>query len=120
MRVIRNLCVLSAATMLSAGLSTANAVAPRIKDAHVFFELNDTDQDLGIHAKVEADPWISMQLFNHWRHQLLNVRVEGVLAWEGLNEFAFESSEPNFKRLRPEDFFDRYPEGRYLMVAFGL
>jgi hypothetical protein len=120
MRVIRNLAVLGAATILSSGMSIAHADAPAIDNAHVFFELNHTDQDLGIHAKVEADPWVSMQLFNHRRNRLLNIKVEGVLAWEGLNEFAFESAEPNFRRLRPEDFFDRYPEGQYLLVGFGL
>ena len=120
MRVNRKLAALSAAMVLSAGVSTANAAAPSISDAHVFFELNDTDQDLGVHAKVEADPWVNLQLFNRWRQRLLNINVEGVLATEGLNEFSFESSEPNFRRLPPEVLFGRYPEGQYLLVAFGI
>jgi len=120
MRVIRNLAVLSAAIVTGAALPAASADAPEISDAHVFFELNDTDRDLGIHAKVEADPWVNMQLYNHRRSRLLDIKVEGVLAWEGLNEFAFESSEPNFRHLPPEEFFRRYPEGQYLLVARGL
>lgn len=120
MRVIRNLAVLGAATVLSSGMSIANADAPAIDHANVFFELNHTDQDLGVHAKIEADPWVNLQLFNHWRQRLLNINVDGVLAVEGLNEFAFESSEPNFRKLPPAVLFSRYPEGQYLTVAFGI
>ncbi len=120
MRVVQRLAVFSVATAFAAALSTAYAAAPAIKVADVFFELNDTDHDLGIHAKVEADPWNNLQLYNHRRNRLLDIKVEGVLAWEGLNEFAIESSEPNFRYLPPEEFFRRYPEGQYLLVAIGL
>lgn len=83
-------------------------------EAFIFFELNDTDGDLGIHAKVDGGPWkrLSMERDADDR-TLLNIRVRSSLRRQGLTELFFESAEPTFDELDPEEFFRRFPEGEY-------
>lgn len=82
--------------------------------AEVFFELNDTDGDLGIHALVDGEPWKRLQLASEEdEQQLLDIKVRGRLRRQGLTEIFFESAEPTFDELPPEAFFARFPEGTY-------
>lgn len=82
-------------------------------EARLFFELNDTDGDLGIHALVDGDEWKRLEIEDPNERQLLDVQVKGRLRKQGLTEFFFESAEPTFDELPPEDFFKRFPEGTY-------
>ncbi len=82
-------------------------------EANIFFELNDTDGDLGIHALIDGDAWKKLEIEDPKERTLLNVRVKGQLKKQGLTEFFFESAEPIFDELSPEDFFKRFPAGIY-------
>lgn len=82
-------------------------------EAHLFFELNDTDGDLGIHALIDGDAWKKLEIEDPNERRMLNVRVTGRLKKQGLTEFFFESAEPTFDELAPADFFKRFPEGTY-------
>jgi hypothetical protein len=82
-------------------------------EADVFFELNDTDGDLGIHALIDGEPWKSVSIFDPFERRILNVRLRGRLRMQGLTELFFESAEPSFDELLPEEFFARFPEGEY-------
>jgi hypothetical protein len=44
---------------------------------------------------------------------MLSVLVNGRLGKQGLTELFFESAEPTFDDLSPEEFFERFPEGDY-------
>lgn len=81
--------------------------------AEVFFELNDTDGDLGLHALLDGEPWKRLSIEDPNERDLLMVRVRGRLRQQGLTELFFESAEPNFEDLPPEDFFARFPPGIY-------
>jgi hypothetical protein len=81
--------------------------------AEVFFELNDTDGDLGIHALIDGDPWKRLRIEDPRDRKMLNVFVRGRLRKQGLTEFFFESAEPEFEELAPATFFRRFPEGIY-------
>jgi hypothetical protein len=81
--------------------------------ASLFFELNDTDGDLGIHALIDGEPWSVLEIEAPDEHVLLFVRGTGSLAQQGLTELFFESAEPPFDELAPEAFFERFPEGLY-------
>jgi hypothetical protein len=88
--------------------------------ANVFFELNNTDGDLGIHALIDGDPWKRLEIEDPNERKLLNVRLKGRLRRQGLTELFFESAEPPFESddpeevtLTPEEFFERFPEGEY-------
>ena len=82
-------------------------------EAHLFFELNNTDGDLGIHALIDGDPWKKLEIEDPRERKLLNIRVSGRLKRQGLTEIFFESAEPTFDELSPQRFFRRFREGTY-------
>ena len=82
-------------------------------EAELFFELNNTDGDLGIHALIDGEAWKRLRIQDPNERKMLNVRVKGRLRRQGLTEFFFESAEPVFDDLAPADFFARFPEGEY-------
>jgi hypothetical protein len=82
-------------------------------EAEIFFELNNTDGDLGIHALIDGDPWDHMEIEDPRERRMLNVRVSGRLRRQGLTEIFFESAEPTFDELSPKRFFRRFPAGTY-------
>lgn len=81
--------------------------------AEVFFELNNTDGDLGIHALIDGEPWKRLTIEDPRERKMLNAYVRGRLRRQGLTEIFFESAEPTFDELPPEKFFRRFPAGTY-------
>lgn len=88
--------------------------------ANVFAELNHTDGDLGFHALIDGDDWKILEIEDPNERQILKVRLSGRLRRQGLTELFFESAEPNFADLSPEEFFDRFPEGEYEIEGVTL
>jgi hypothetical protein len=82
-------------------------------EAELFFELNDTDGDLGIQGAIEGEAWKRLIIEGPDERQLLNIWVRRWLRSQGLSEFLFESDEPGFDELTPAQFFARFPEGTY-------
>lgn len=107
------------------GLAAMTAALPaagqdEFDEARVFFELNDTDGDLGIHALVDGEAWRRLVISNGAFRINLDVNVRSALRQQGLTEIFFESAEPTFDELHPEDFFDRFPEGDYIILGVTL
>lgn len=89
--------------------------------ASIFFELNDTDGDLGIHASIDGEPWKKLKIFDPHDKQMLRIWVNGNrLRRQGLTELFFESAEPTFEELSPRAFFRRFPEGEYEIEGVTL
>jgi len=88
--------------------------------AELFFELNNTDGDLGIHALIDGDAWKRLTIEDPKERKMLNIKVTGRLRRQGLTEIFFESAEPTFDELDPEDFFRRFPEGTYEIEGITL
>ncbi|HEY0686532.1 MAG TPA: hypothetical protein VGD45_29605 [Steroidobacter sp.] len=82
-------------------------------EARLFFELNHTDGDLGIHSLVDGDEWKRLEIEDPNDVTMLDVFVRGRLRRQGLTEVFFESAEPPFDELSPQRFFKRFPEGVY-------
>ncbi len=83
-------------------------------DEHeIFFELNNTDGDLGIHALIDGEAWKSLEIEDPSGREILEVKLKGRLRLQGLTEIFFESAEPVFDDLAPVDFFARFPAGVY-------
>ncbi len=79
-----------------------------------FFELNYTDEDLGIHALIDGEAWKRLIIErDDDDRKLLDIRVKGKLRKQGLTELFFESAEPEFDDLDPAAFFARFPAGIY-------
>lgn len=87
--------------------------------AELFFELNDTDGDLGIHAAIDGGIWTSLEVEGPRDRQLLAIVSKGRLRSQGLTQLAFESAEPTFEQLNPATFFRRFPEGVYEIDALA-
>jgi hypothetical protein len=83
------------------------------EEARLFFELNHTDGDLGIHALVDGDAWKRLEIDDPNDVTILDIFVRGRLRRQGLTEIFFESAEPTFDELAPQKFFRRFPEGVY-------
>jgi len=93
-------------------------------EAHIFFELNNTDGDLGIHSLIDGDAWEKLKIFGPDGNKMLDIKVKSNLQQQGLTEIFFESAEPPFESddpeevtLTPEEFFERFDEGTYEIVG---
>lgn len=114
----------SSAIGLALAFSTAAGVSKAADDnevpfdvAEIFFELNNTDGDLGIHALIDGDPWKQLEIEDPGEKNILQIRVSRQAAEQGLTELFFESAEPGFDELPPEAFFARFAEGTYEVSA---
>ena len=88
--------------------------------AEVFFELNNTDGDLGIHALIDGEPWKRLNIEDVNERRIFGASVRSRLRRQGLTEIFFESAEPTFDELAPETFFRRFPEGTYEVEGISL
>lgn len=88
--------------------------------SNVFFELNNTDGDLGIHSLIDGEPWKRLKMIDPKERVILDIELKGRLRKHGLTELFFESAEPPFDELDPEDFFRRFPEGEYEIEGLTL
>jgi hypothetical protein len=107
-----------------AGLGVPAAFAEEAKipfeEAEIYFELNDTDGDLGIHSLIDGEPWKRLKIEDPRGRKMLNIFVQGRLRRQGLTEIFFESAEPGFDELAPGRFFRRFPEGEYEIEGKGF
>ena len=88
--------------------------------AELYFELNDTDGDLGIHSLIDGEPWQWLEIEDPAERVMLQIRVANRLRRQGLTEIFFESAEPPFDELPPAQFFQRFPEGIYEISGVTL
>ena len=96
------------------------------EEADLFFELNDTDGDLGLQGFVDGEAWKSLviagpETANEEEEKvLMQIWLRNALRRQGLTEFSFESEEPGFDELTPAQFFRRFPQGIYEMEGITL
>lgn len=79
----------------------------------IYLELNNTDGDLGIHSFLDGDEWTEVTYEDLNGRALIEIKLMGPMAEQGLTELFFESTEPTFDELNPVDFFARFPAGVY-------
>ncbi len=113
-RVVHNstAAVIAIALAAAAPMSLADEEI-EFDEAELFFELNDTDGDLGIHSLIDGEPWKRLEIEDPRERRMLKIYVQGRLRHQGLTELFFESAEPTFDELAPKDFFKRFPQGEY-------
>jgi hypothetical protein len=90
------------------------------EEAELYFELNNTDGDLGIHSLIDGEPWKRLTIEDRRGREMLNIFVQNRLKWQGLTEIFFESAEPTFDELPPKKFFRRFPAGEYEIEGVTL
>ncbi len=111
--------VCSAICLLISTTVFADEDEPFFEEAFIFFELNNTDGDLGIHAKIDGDAWKRLKI-ECGTGLLLDMKAKSGLRKQGLTELFFESAEPTFDELTPEEFFERFPEGDCVVKGVTL
>ena len=110
----------AATALLLGGATAARGQAIPLDEAQVLAELNDTDGDLGFHALIDGEAWDRLAIRDPNGRQILSVRPTRSLARQGMTELFFESAEPEFDELSPEEFFERFPAGRYTISGRTL
>ena len=88
------------ALVLLAASGRAEAEVP-FSEARIFFELNHTDGDLGIHGLIDGGPWKWISIEDPRELTLMQVSAHNRLRSHGLTEIIFESAEPSFDELPP-------------------
>lgn len=106
--------------MAALTLGAAAAWAVEFPEAELFFELNDSDGDLGIHSSIDGPAYTKLKIKDPKKHTILSLSAKGRLARQGLTQLFIESAEPSFDELAPEKFFRRFPEGAYVITARTL
>ena len=89
-------------------------------EARIFFELNDTDGDLGVHSSIDGVAWKYLEIEDPRERRIFSVTPSGRLRLQGLTQLFFESAEPPFDELDPAVFFARFPEGVYEISGITL
>ena len=121
MRLSPVLAIAMASLALGAAATPSRAAEEAaFGEANLFFELNDTDGDLGIHAEIDGEPWKNLTIEDPAKKVILNVALSGRLRKQGLTELFFESAEPPFDELTPQQFFRRFPQGNYTIEGQTL
>ncbi len=83
------------------------------EDTDLFFEINGTDGDAGLHMEMGGDAWSRLKIADPKGRRILDVRARSKLGSHGLASLMLESSEPGFDELSFARFKKRFPEGRY-------
>ena len=112
--------LLAAASLVLTTAPASWAQEEPFEEAHLFFELNDTDGDLGFHGLIDGDAWKRLEIEAPDEQVLLDARVLGRLRQQGLTEVFFESAEPPFDELPPAEFLRRFPQGVYEISGVTL
>lgn len=83
--------------------------------ARVFFEMNATDEDLGLQLFLDGDGWRRVTVRDPGGNVALDISADGALGELGLTELFFESAEPS-----PEAVLERFPPGTYRIEGVGV
>jgi hypothetical protein len=89
----------------------ANATGATVPfaDAQLFFELNSTDNDLGLQLFLDTDDgWKRVRVLDPARQGVIEFETAGRLSRLGLTELRFESAEPS-----PDEVLALFPPGEY-------
>jgi hypothetical protein len=95
------------------GAAEALAFAP----ADIFYELDATAGDLGVHVALDAESWRDLRIADPAGRAIVGVEPEGDLKEIGLIELFFEGEEPSLEEVPFARFRSLFPEGDYVFLA---
>ena len=113
MHFLAVLLVPVAALIMGAAVPQVWAGGTEFEETEFNIEYNFTDQDLGVRAFVDGEPWRSVTIIDpNWK-VILAVKAIKSLSKQGLAELFFESGEPTLAEVPIDVFLNRFPEGTY-------
>lgn len=107
----------AAVTGVAGGLCSVPAYAAPFGEAELYFELNHSASDLGIHSSIDGGAYNELEIYSPKKQTTLRLSASRTLARQGLTQLFWESAEPTFDQLSPPAFFNRFPEGKYRIKA---
>jgi hypothetical protein len=90
------------------GEAEATGATIPFADAQLFFELNSTDNDMGLQLFVDSDGWKRVRVLDPASNEIVFLQAERGLAKLGITELRFEGAEPS-----PEEVLALFPPGQY-------
>ena len=90
--------MLSAALVATLPDGSVRAVE-RYDETDIFFELNATAGDVGVHVSLDAERWKSLLITDPRGRAILKMEPQGSAAGIGLTELFFEGEEPSLRRV---------------------
>jgi hypothetical protein len=92
-----------------------------MEDIQFFFELNDSDDDLGVQLTLGTpEPWTNMSIYDPSGILLATFQTKANFQLHGLSDFFFESAEPNFEEITRDEIQDRFPAGTYVFLGTAI
>jgi len=89
-------------------------------DSRLYFEMNSTDEDLGIQIMLDGEPWKRLFIFNpNWR-LLADLSARGNAKAVGLTELFSESAEPPLVEFPLHEWLALFPEGEYKFFGWTV
>ena len=97
--------------------SSGAAEAIEFTEADIFYELDATAGDVGVHVSLDAESWRELRIEGPTGDTIIEVEPKGNLKEIGLTELFFEGEEPSLDEVPFARFRSLFPEGDYLFVA---
>lgn len=102
------------AALVSAALSSGAAdAASAFDEADIFFELNATAGDLGVHVSLDGESWKDLRIEDPRGRNIVTLEPQGSTRKIGLTELFFEGSEPPLVEVSFARFLALFPPGQY-------
>ncbi len=81
--------------------------------ARIYWEYNDSANDLGVHVMLDGEDWKQLQISNPDDAVIFLVRGKGPYQELGMTELFFEGAEPSLDEVPLEELLAKFPEGEY-------
>lgn len=106
------------ALLLTAAPAVRCDVIP-FDDHKLYFEMNSTDEDLGLQIMLDGEPWKKILIFNPQWRMIVDIAARGNARVVGLTELFSESSEPPLTEFTLQEWLDLFPEGEYWFYGWS-
>jgi hypothetical protein len=113
---LRHWALLLGVPALLASPSPSGAAEP-FPIADIFFELNATDRDVGVHVFLDAHSWEEVRILGPAGQLLMQVNPRGNMRRIGLSELFFEGDEPSLAEVPFSRFLTLIPAGEYTFLG---
>ena len=104
---------LLAGTLLADGA----AAATPFSIANIFFELNSTAGDLGVHVSLDGESWKILRVQDPRGREIVELEPKRGAKTIGLTELFFEGSEPPLVDVSFARFLELFPQGNYRFLG---
>ncbi len=84
-----------------------------LEEARIFFEYNQSDNDLGVHVFLDGEDWKQLEIEDPLGRTLFAVKGRRGFAQFGMTELFFEGAEPSLAEVPLQVLLDKFPEGDY-------